>query len=76
VAWDIWSFGILLLRALSGRAAFEGTNDQQLMWSILQKAPAIPSDLTAPFSEIVHGCLTKDYRQRWTSQQVLEALRR
>ena len=73
-AWDTWSLGMMLLESLTRRPAFEGTSDQQLMVAIVGKTPKIPDDLPAPFADIIRGCLTKDYRARWSAQRVVQAL--
>src|ERR1039457_3570888 len=74
-AWDMWSLGVLVLEALTGQTPFGDVTEQQLMRAIFTEAPIIPSDLPQPFGEIVRGCLTKDYRERWSAQRVIEALR-
>jgi formylglycine-generating enzyme required for sulfatase activity len=74
-AWDMWSMGVLVLEALTGRTPFGDVTEQQLMRAIFTEAPIIPPDLPQPFGEIVGGCLTKDYRVRWSAQRVIEALR-
>jgi TonB family protein len=73
-AWDMWSLGILLLRALTGSAPYTETSEPQLMHAILCKEPSIPMGLPAPFDVIVRGCLEKDFRARWTGEEVLAAL--
>ena len=73
-AWDMWSLGVLLLRALTGQPAYAETSEHQLMRAILDKEPAIPSNLPGSFSDIVRGCLVKDYRRRWNTAKVVSAL--
>jgi TonB family protein len=73
-AWDMWSLGVLLLRALTGSAPYTETSEPQLMHAILCKEPSIPAGLPAPFDVIVRGCLEKDFRARWTSEKVQATL--
>ncbi len=75
-AWDMWSLGALVLEALTGRTPFGDMTEHQLMRAIFTESPTIPPDLPEPFGEIVRGCLTKDYRERWSARQVIESLRR
>jgi formylglycine-generating enzyme required for sulfatase activity len=73
-AWDTWSLGAILLVALSGKKPYGDITESQLLRAIVEQDPVIPSDLPAPFGEIVRGCLTRDYKARWTARQVGEAL--
>jgi serine/threonine protein kinase len=75
-AWDMWSLGVLVLEALTGQTPFGDAAGRQLMRAILTEDPIIPPDLPQPFGEIVRGCFTKEYRERWSAQRVIEALRK
>jgi len=73
--WDLWSLGVMIVEMLTGKFPFSNDTEQGLMMEVLQVAPLeLSKNLPAPFDEIVRGCLIKDPQQRWTAQQVLEAL--
>ena len=69
-AWDVWSLGMLLLEAATGRHPFSGAANPA---EVLQQPLALP-ELPAPFDAICAGCLRLHPRARWTAHQVLEAL--
>jgi eukaryotic-like serine/threonine-protein kinase len=72
--WDTWSLGITIVEALTGRIPYEGFQIiTQLIPKVMNYDIKIPQ-LPAPFDVIVRGCLQKEYGQRWTAKQVLEAL--
>ncbi|MHB9022644.1 MAG: protein kinase domain-containing protein [Armatimonadota bacterium] len=71
-AWDMWSFGVMMAEALTGRHPFEG--DRALLFTITHLPPNLPEDLPTPFNEIINGCLIKKRNMRWTAPQVLAAL--
>jgi formylglycine-generating enzyme required for sulfatase activity len=75
-AWDMWSLGVLVLEALTGRTPYRDATGHEMMRAILTEAPTIPPDLPRPFGEIVRGCLIKDSRERWSAQRVIESLTR
>ncbi len=75
-AWDMWSLGVLVLRMLTGRSAYPEASGQQLMRAILDKEPAIPVNLPAPFGDIIRGCLVKDHRVRCDAQRVVAMIER
>lgn len=74
-AGDIWSLGVLIIEVLTGKFPYRiiKRTPEELMLGILHKKPKIPA-LSAPWHETVKGCLTKDYRHRWDSSDVLQAL--
>lgn len=71
-AWDMWSFGVMLAEALTGRHPFE--NDREMLFAVSQLDPDLPEDLPVPFSDIIRGCLIKKRSMRWTAPQVLAML--
>jgi serine/threonine protein kinase len=73
-AWDLWSLGIMLIEMTTNQLPYKFNNDiNQLMAKVMNCDLQIPS-LPKEFKPIIEGCLQKDRRQRWTAQQVLNAL--
>ena len=73
-AWDLWSLGIMLIEMTTNQLPYKFNNDNnQLMVKVINCELQIPS-LPKEFKPIIEGCLQKDRRQRWTAQQVLNAL--
>jgi serine/threonine protein kinase len=73
--WDLWSLGVMIVEMLTGKLPFSNDTDQGLIMEVLKADPLeLSKNLPAPFDEIVRGCLIKDPQERWTAQQVLEAL--
>ena len=70
-AWDVWSLGIIIVEALTGKSPFPGNTPQQLQQQICNEEPNL-SGLPQKFEPIVKGCLVKDRKKRWTAQQVLD----
>jgi len=73
-AWDVWSLGVILVEALSGKLPYAAKTAVTLMQRVLNDAPQLPANLPPPFDAIVPGCLAKQREERWTAQQVLNAL--
>lgn len=71
-AWDMWSYGVMLAEAMTGKHPFE--TDKHLFYAITQLEPDLPADLPIPFMDIIRGCLIKRRAMRWGAQQVLTAL--
>ena len=74
LAWDVWSLGAMIVEILTGNPAFSGNTTQHLQTSVIRAEPQLTQSLPAPFDEIVRGCFIKDPDERWTAEQVLEAL--
>jgi hypothetical protein len=73
-AWDMWSFGVLLMRALTGRQPFPSVPETQFLRAIIEQEPEIPPGMPMPFEDIIRGCLRKDYRSRYTAESVIGKL--
>jgi serine/threonine protein kinase len=74
-AGDVWSFGVMLVEALTGRRPFRGKTQEQLSHAIQHDEPNIASILPERLDGLVRGCLLKDRRARLTARQVLDSLR-
>ncbi|MFM6437323.1 MAG: SUMF1/EgtB/PvdO family nonheme iron enzyme, partial [Microcystis panniformis] len=73
-AWYLWSLGIMLIEMTTNQLPYKFNNDiNQLMAKVMNCELQIPS-LPKEFKPIIEGCLQKDRKQRWTAQQVLNAL--
>jgi len=70
---DIWAMGITIVEMLTGAIPYSYNSSQELIKLIVTGNITIP-DLPAPFDAIAKGCLIKDYKQRWTASDVIEAL--
>ncbi|MEY2979009.1 MAG: hypothetical protein RLZZ435_3148 [Cyanobacteriota bacterium] len=72
-AWDMWSLGIMTAGVMTGKLPYNYNDQTQLLKQVINAQVQIPQ-LPEPFNAIVRGCLNTNYRQRWTADQVLEAL--
>ncbi|UCJ13810.1 MAG: GUN4 domain-containing protein [Phormidium sp. PBR-2020] len=74
--WDVWSLGILLQEMLTGTHPFSANTitGPQLMMKVMMQEPEFPEGLSDEFLTIVKGCLVKNPKERWTAQQVLDAV--
>ncbi len=72
---DIFSFGILMYEALSGRKPFKGQSIQEIITSILKDEPepieAVRPDIPYLLGHIVGKALQKDLRKRYQTVQDL-----
>ena len=61
---DVFAFGILLYEMLTGRKAFEGTNDASLIGNILHAEPpslsSVEPSTPPPLDRLIRACLVKD----------------
>jgi len=64
----------LLQQCCGGHFPYDGDSELQFIRNVAAREPFIMPGLPQPFDAIVRGCLTKEWRVRWTSRQVLDAL--
>jgi len=65
-ATDVWSFGIILVEALTQRRPVgEGPEQGEL---------ALPETLPSPFLELARHCLQRDLQHRWTVAGILASM--
>jgi serine/threonine protein kinase len=72
---DIWSLGVVIYEAVSGRPSAEGASAGEVLVSILEHEP-LPLTRHAPeapveFERILQKCLKKDREQRYQSMEEL-----
>ena len=77
---DIWAFGCLLYRMLTGRDAFAGDSAMGTMAAALTREPVslreLKPELPAALDRLVMGCLRKDAADRWHTSPWAAAARR
>src|SRR5262249_10758588 len=64
---DIFAFGALLYEMLTGRAAFEGEDLQDILGAVLKSDPdwtRLPSGVPLRIRELLRLCLQKDAKKR------------
>jgi serine/threonine protein kinase len=64
---DVWAFGCVLYEMLTGRRAFDGDSDAEILGRVLQTEPdwsALPDETPAEIRKLVQRCLRKDTQQR------------
>jgi len=69
-AWDVWSLGVMTVAAVAGQLPYRFNEPTELLKRVMNcevRLPSIPSEL----EPLVQGCLQRDWRQRWTAEQVL-----
>ena len=68
---DIYSLGVVLFEAASGRKPFTGTDIPELAGAILGRKAEFPPGLPVAFAAILRRCLAKAPDQRFSSCKVL-----
>ncbi len=64
---DLWAFGCVLFEMLTGRLAFDGPSQSDVLVSILEREPdwsALPPETPPPVQRLLRRCLQKDVRRR------------
>ena len=64
---DIWAFGCILYEMLTGRLAFRGETDSDIIGKILEREPdwsALPAATPSAIRRLLLRCLAKDPKQR------------
>ena len=81
---DIWALGCVLYAMIAGHLPFDDGFEPRLRISIMKGEWKLPSVLESKssdedenvrqaISEVLHGCLAKDPKQRWTVHQVAQS---
>ena len=72
-AWDIWSFGVLMVQIVAGRLPFPDTSAAQYMRALISGQADVPP-MPEPFGELARRCLNRDRSHRPSAAELLEAL--
>jgi serine/threonine protein kinase len=76
---DIFSFGIMMFLMLTGEHPFKAESAMDVMAAILNQAPKplsnFPIEIPAELGKIVFKCLSKDREKRFSSEELLTALK-
>src|SRR5687767_8774227 len=67
---DIWAFGVVLFRMLTGGAIFDGETVTDTLARILEREPEwekLPPETPAPLRQLMQRCLTKNQKNRLQS---------
>jgi serine/threonine protein kinase len=74
---DLFAFGAVLFEVTTGRRAFEGVNQPQVIAAILRSEPSFgDGSLPEPLEHVIRRCLKKSPEVRWqTAADLSEKLR-
>lgn len=64
MASDLWAFGVLMYRTLTGSMPFDGKNEQEIMNAILKSPPKEPKHPNGKVRALLKQFLTKEVDQR------------
>lgn len=67
---DWWALGVILLEICLGRHPFAGLDDLTVNLQLVSRPMPLPDDLPVQWRTLIAGLLTKDYQNRWKSEQV------
>jgi serine/threonine protein kinase/tetratricopeptide (TPR) repeat protein len=74
---DLFSLGVVLYRALTGKKPYDGETDAQVITSVLESTPksvgALRGDIPQALEAAVDRALAKDPRQRFASARAMRA---
>ncbi|MEA5488659.1 MULTISPECIES: protein kinase family protein [Pseudanabaena] len=68
---DIWALGVMIVEMLAGHHPIK----DPITSTNIQKEPIDLDGVPDEWIEIANGCLQKNHIERWTAQQILDALK-
>jgi serine/threonine protein kinase len=73
---DVYSFGIVLLEMVSNQVPFHGMHPLAVVMAVgtKKKKPSIPQNIHQCLTDLIHGCLEWDPRNRASIATVINAL--
>lgn len=72
-ASDVYALGLVLLEALTGTAAFDGS-DAEAVYARLHRDPAVPEQLPAPWAPLLRAMTAREPSKRPTPDRVATVL--